>query len=92
MHKDSIEAMLIAVVGLRLWRDGGQGRPGGCGGVRVAGTAVWGLYKTLGALVFLLQQRETGLRLVEETPKLGCDGDGDGENESEGNVGLGDTY
>lgn len=64
MHKDSIEAMLIAVVGLHLRRDGGQGK--GDSTVDTAGRAVESLYKTLGRLVSLLQQREKALRYVEE--------------------------
>lgn len=73
MRKGSIEAMLVAVVGLHLRKDAGQS--GGSG----AGSAARTLPKTLGTLSSLLQQREKAPRFVEENMKVGNDGDGDGE-------------
>ncbi|ROV89300.1 hypothetical protein VSDG_09090 [Cytospora chrysosperma] len=82
MHEDGIEAMLVAMVGLHLRRDGGRG-----GGSGAAGEAVRALHRTLGTLVSMLQQREKALRFVEENAVWGAvdvsvDGDGDGEEPS----------
>ncbi|KAK2605576.1 hypothetical protein N8I77_008405 [Diaporthe amygdali] len=68
MKKDGIEALLIAMVGLHLRKDG-QGEDED--GVRDVGTAIRSLHKTLGSLISVLQQRERVLRYLEENPHVG---------------------
>jgi hypothetical protein len=75
MHEDGIEAMLVAMVGLHLRRDGGN--DGGSG----AGEAVRALHRTLGTLVSMLQQREKALRFVEENAVRAVDVTVDGYGE-----------
>ncbi|KUI60377.1 hypothetical protein VP1G_07584 [Cytospora mali] len=86
MHKDSIEALLIAMVGLHLRKDGGGlAHRRGSGGVMCgAGAAVGTLHKTLGTLVSMLQQREKALRYVEANMGTGYDGYGEEFGSDEG--------
>lgn len=85
VHRDSVEELLVATVGLHLRKEeaghGGQG-------VRVVQFGV--CTGTLGTLVSLLQQREKALLFVEEGGCVGCggngDGDGDGDEDGEEEV------
>ncbi|KAL1880030.1 hypothetical protein Daus18300_001393 [Diaporthe australafricana] len=67
MKKDGIQALLVAMVGLHLRKDG-QGE--GENGVRDVGTAIMSLHKTLGSLISVLQQRERVLKYLEENPQV----------------------
>ncbi|KAG8157023.1 hypothetical protein KVR01_013013 [Diaporthe batatas] len=76
MRRDGIEAMLVATVALHLRRDGRAQ-----GGGRDDGAAVRSLYRTLGVLVSLLQQRGKVLEYLEGNPHVGSSAeDGLGED------------
>lgn len=76
MKRDGIEALMIALVGLHLRKDG-QGEDEE--GLRDVGTAIMALHRTLGSLISVLQQREKVLKYLVENPQVALGGDIDGE-------------
>lgn len=63
MRQENIEPLLNALIRLHLRKDGQTDNCGGCDG---GGAAVVGIYKALGVLVSLLQQRNNALKVVTQ--------------------------